>query len=474
MPARTRIAGSRPTRRWIAALLVAGVAPAVVWTTAVAAPAGDDDASAQKPLDPRIDPSRITETAPPPTPNAATATPPGPQHRIAGSADNVPVRAESFEQARELIREGIDALWALQGDDGAWMSDARAVPTNRPDAPSPVAVAVTALVLKAIVQADPQSVEKPEFRRAIQYIDRARNQDGSFEGGALTNYVTSTVVSGLSAIDRDKFSTPIEDAAEWLQNSQWDEGEGLTKRQDWYGGAGYGNHGRPDLSNTQMMLEALYDAGLTPDEPAYQRALAFLARTQNLEEVNPAGWAGNDGGFVYTSANGGESMASQAAGEGRRGENMPADSRTLRSYGSMTYAGFKSLLYAGLSRDDVRVRAAYDWIRNHYTFDENPGVGQQGLYYYYHAMARALRVARQPLVKDRRNEVHNWREDLIDALAKRQRDDGAWVNEADRWMEGDPALVTAYAVLALEEAIKPVKPSAEAASDTMEQTAGAD
>ena len=76
-----------------------------------------------------------------------------------------------------------------------------------------------------------------------------------------------------------------------------------------------------------MMLDALYDAGVCPDEPTVQRALVFLSRTQNLKETNPADWAqagSNDGGFVYSPANGGESMASQAAGEGRHGETMPA------------------------------------------------------------------------------------------------------------------------------------------------------
>ena len=42
------------------------------------------------------------------------------------------------------------------------------------------------------------------------------------------------------------------------------------------------------------------------------------------------------------------------------------------------------------------------------------------------------------------------------SLVAAQRPDGSWVNAADRWQEGQPELVTAYAVLALEEAIKPV------------------
>ena len=233
--------------------------------------------------------------------------------------------------------------------------------------------------------------------------------------------------------------------------------EGLSPRQDWFGGAGYGNHSRPDMSNTQMMLDALYEAGLSPDEPAFQKALAFASRTQNLKETNKSEWTGNDGGFIYTPANGGESMASEVAGEGRYGEKISTgEPRSLRSYGSMTYAGFKSMLYAGLSADDVRVRAAFDWLSKNWTFEENPGLGPQGLYYYYHTLARALHVAQQDEITDSKGVKHNWREELIQTLLKRQNEDGSWVNaKEERWMENSQILVTVYSVLALEEALKP-------------------
>ena len=122
----------------------------------------------------------------------------------------------------------------------------------------------------------------------------------------------------------------------------------------------------------------------------------------------------------------------------------------------MTYAGFKSLLYAGLTRDDPRVRAAFDWLRRHWTFAEHPGLGQQGLFYYYHAMARCLLAAQQTAIETTDGATRNWRDELVAALVARQRDDGRWVNDADRWEEGQPDLVTIYAVLALEEALKPV------------------
>ena len=65
----------------------------------------------------------------------------------------------------------------------------------------------------------------------------------------------------------------------------------------------------------------------------------------------------------------------------------------LRSYGSMTYAGLKSMIYCGAGPEDPRVKAATKWIKDHYTLAENPGMGQQGLYYYYQTMSKALAAA---------------------------------------------------------------------------------
>ncbi|MCP4011905.1 MAG: hypothetical protein GY728_02225 [Phycisphaeraceae bacterium] len=129
--------------------------------------------------------------------------------------------------------------------------------------------------------------------------------------------------------------------------------------------------------------------------------------------------------------------------------------RSLRSYGSMTYAGFKSLLFAGLGPEDPRVAAALGWIRDHWTLAENPGVGQQGVFYYLHAMARALRASGLDEIVDADGTKHDWRKEMIAELARRQRPDGRWFNDADRWEESRPELATIYACLALEEALKP-------------------
>jgi squalene-hopene/tetraprenyl-beta-curcumene cyclase len=408
-------------------------------------------------LDERINPEKITEQDLPRLPESVILPMP-PDHRVAPRPGDVPIDPEYWAKAHAAIGAGLGFLRASQDPArGAWMTGAEAAPTDQPAQVSPVSVAVTALAIKCFAQFGIDIETDRDLARAVAFVLEAQHDDGRFEGGALSNYVTSAAVSALASIDDRSLEDQLVRATRWLQESQWDQSEGLSPRQDWFGGAGYGNSGRPDMSNTQMFADALYDAGLSPDEPAFQRALMFLSRAQNLKSANPAEWAGNDGGFVYTPANGGESMASEHAGEGRFGElsaGPAGEARSLRSYGSMTYAGFKSMLYAGLSPEDERVRAAFDWIRRHWTFDENPGVGQQGLYYYYHTMARALRAAQQDVITDENDVAHNWREELIDAIVARQRPDGAWVNDADRWMEGAPELVTIYCVLALEEALK--------------------
>lgn len=130
----------------------------------------------------------------------------------------------------------------------------------------------------------------------------------------------------------------------------------------------------------------------------------------------------------------------------------------LRSYGSMSYAGFKSLIYAKLPRNDERVAAAYNWIRHNYTLAENPGVGKDGVYYYYLTFARAMDAWGDPIVDavkpDGSQESHEWALDLIDALAKLQNADGSFKSIDDRWMENNPVLIAAYSLIALEHAAK--------------------
>jgi squalene-hopene/tetraprenyl-beta-curcumene cyclase len=217
------------------------------------------------------------------------------------------------------------------------------------------------------------------------------------------------------------------------------------------GGVGYDGKSRPDLSNTQFFVDALLASGVPKDDPAIQNALKFITRCQNLPGegqdqpfAKKAVGKDDEGGFTYTPIDPDESKHKTADGG-------------LRSLGGMTYGGLKSFLYAGVDKKDARVAAAIKWIRAHYTLDENPGMGQSGLYYYYHTFAKAMLALGEDPFVDAKDVKHNWRSELLAAIKTRQKEDGSFVNATDRaFGEADPNLATAFAILTLSY-VKPAK-----------------
>jgi len=302
--------------------------------------------------------------------------------------------------------------------------------------------AITALVVKALVR-NGTPARDPMVERGIEYILTFQQTDGGIyqQESIVSNYETSIAILALKACNASgQYQEIIQKAEQFITAIQWDESEGNVPADPEYGGAGYGRHERPDLSNTAFLIDALHGIGTGPDNAAIKRALIFVSRSQNLEGVHntlPFAIKNPDGGFYYTPANGGESQAGKTATGG------------LRSYGSMTYAGLKSMIYAGVSSDDPRVLAAKDWLRRHYTFKENPGMGTAGLYYYLHCAAKALDALGNDEFVDVDGVSHEWRKDLTTAILSMQQANGSWVNDNSRWLEGDANLVTSYALLAL-------------------------
>lgn len=372
----------------------------------------------------------------------------GPRDAADAAVTSKPEASASLDvRINRMADRGIEFLRTRgQSDDGAFSG-----------ATGP---AVTGLCVRAILEHRPAALQAdPVVQDAVKYVEKMVQPDGGIYavGSKHRNYETSTSVLALVAANKAadesdrKYDSILRRAEAFLKDIQWDESEGLTPADPAYGGAGYGSHSRPDLSNTSFMLDALHELGNEADDPAIQKALLFIARTQNLappasvEAVNDTKYADDvdDGGFYYTPAAGGQSQAGEVEGGG------------LRSYGSMTYAGLKSMIYAGLTQDDPRVKAALEFIRKNYALDTNPGMGPQGLFYYYHTFAKALDVADIEVIDVEGGEVHDWREDLVSTLEASQQEDGSWVNrESDRWMEGDRQLVTAYCLLALAHAKK--------------------
>jgi squalene-hopene/tetraprenyl-beta-curcumene cyclase len=343
------------------------------------------------------------------------------------------VPAADAAAVREAIAKASAFLAGIQADDGSFKADL---------GPAATGLAVTALVRSGTPADD------PVVKRGLDYLLAFRQPDGGIysPGSPVANYETSIAMLALAACNAEgRLAEEIDGAKTFVKKLQWDDGEGKQASDPAFGGAGYGRKSRPDLSNTAFMIEALRTAGDSESDPAIQRALAFVSRTQNLPgphnplpfpEKNP------DGGFYYTPAAGGESQAGTTPNGG------------LRSYASMTYAGLKSMIFAGLKADDPRVKAALAWLQKHYTFEENPGMGQAGLYYFYHTASKALGVLGGDTFIDAAGKEHDWRDELTSAVISRQQADGSWVNANERWLEGEPVLVTSYALLALANCLR--------------------
>ena len=233
---------------------------------------------------------------------------------------------------------------------------------------------VTGIVLTGLLRTGQTTPQDPVGQKALKYIESLVNPAKKHIAGKgdakvqLQNYVTSiNVMALIEAKQGDKYKAIIGDAVEFLKKLQWDEDEGKTEKDPFFGGAGYDSKSRPDLSNTQMFLDALKSAGIGPDDPAMKKALKFVNRCQNIKgETNDQPWAKliNDGSFIYTPALGGATKVVDKA----------LDNGALPGYGSMTYAGIKSMIYCGVPKDDDRIKKAYEWIKQNYSVDGNPGM----------------------------------------------------------------------------------------------------
>jgi squalene-hopene/tetraprenyl-beta-curcumene cyclase len=350
---------------------------------------------------------------------------------LAAVSGRVGLASMPFEgpSAAEVIAKAVAFLRPRQGEDGSWSS-------NRKEP------GITALVVTALLRSGRATPEEPAIAKGLAYLERFVSPKGGLTEAPHANYTTAIALMAFKEANvAGRYDSVLKGSQSFLKDKQWDETEGKGHDDPFYGGAGYGGgNSRPDLSNTAFMVEALRDSGVPADDPALQKALVFVSRCQNLKsEFNDQPWAGkiNDGGFIYTNAAGGSSPAGKA------------DAGGLRSYASMTYAGLKSMIYAGLAPEDPRVKAASEYIAKNYTVDENPGLGERGLYYYYQTFARTLELIGKPELVDAAGKSHDWRAELVAALAKRQAANGSWVNKSDSFMEGDPNLVTAYGLLAL-------------------------
>jgi hypothetical protein len=475
--------------------------------------------------------------------------------------------AKLNERIDAISNKAIAWLRAQQDESGGW-----SVNKDGPTYP-----AIAALVLNGMLMQPGIDDKDPSVAKGVAWVLKRAQPDGGIYDTVLPSYNTSICVSMLARVNTPEAKQAVTRGIAFLKGLQFGDGamvDGpaaketgrVEKSHPFYGGMGYGRSGRPDLSNLAFFVQAMHDARVPADDPAFQRALVFLQRTQMLGSVNDMEYAkgSTQGGFIYSTSpdkdhpgegqsNAGEIEESMdgppgsvvtitlSRGPDGRPRSLPKEMvvdrvknalarsqtkeiaesgqfrvlaspssdlkigtafevrspvvsareelrRTIeeafgdmgagnvrvsvapaaawkgtshwRAYGSMTYAGFKSYLYAKLSRDDERVKGAMRWISSHYALDENPGIGRDGMYYYFVTFARALHAWGEPTIDvtiESGTSPRDWRKDLVDRLESLQKPEGSFKMLDERWMEGNEVLITAYALLALQNAREETK-----------------
>lgn len=367
---------------------------------------------------------------------APGAEPATPQGLLQAKGPDVSLRNE--------VRHAIDKGWTWmvksQDTNGFWSSA---------DYPAMTGLALVSYQLQPGVR--DQRKDSDTVKKAYAYLASCIQPDGGIYRKELPSYNTSIALMALVLSDRPEFQSAILKARRFVIGLQVDQGEvgKIDTAND--GGVGYGKADKqPDLSNTSWALEALAlcksylkEKNLTDSSDLnWPAAIHFIQSCQNLPGYNPEKWASGDpqnkGGFIY------------APGASKAGETNLNSRVALRSYGSMSYAGLLSYAYADLKPDDPRVTAVMDWLKSNYTLDENPGMEKQGLFYYFHTMAKALTVCGTDTLDTQDGRKVNWREQLALKLMNLQKADGSWANDNGRWFEKDPTLVTAYSLIALD------------------------
>ena len=308
--------------------------------------------------------------------------------------------------------------------------------------------ALTALPLWALVGA---GAERPRLEAAAKFILSTQRPDGGFYvpkpgrgGSGLGNYNTSVCLSALFESGLAPKDAMLK-AREYIASSQ------LTGDDTLAGGFGYDKVSRrryADLSNTSYAMSAMaktasleeFRTGGKRVDIDWDRALAYVEGL--MEKEGPAA-----GGAAYNDRTPQAGAATNAQGR-----------VALRAYGSMTYAAVLSMCAAKLDRGDPRVRQSLEYMERNWSVDENPGMGNQGLYYFYDIMARALAAAGVDEVGG-----HRWRHELSARLLALQKPDGSWANDNNRFWEADPVLCTSFAMIVLELCREPEAPAAPAA-----------
>ena len=332
----------------------------------------------------------------------------------------------AFGDREATLEKGAKFLLSKQAAEGYWS-----------DRQMPALSALPVWALAGLSSA-PQADVARAVTNGVRFVLSTQRPDGGFYvpkpgrgGSGLGNYNTSVCLSAL-------FDSGLAPKAALLKARTYIASSQLEGDDTMAGGFGYDKVSRrrhADLSNTSYAMSAMAKTASLEEfrtegkkaDLDWDKALQFVERLMKKEGPEA-------GGAAYDKATPQAGTATNAAGK-----------VNLKAYGSMTYAAVLSMCSAKLDRGDPRVRQALEYLGKYWSVDENPGMGSQGLYYFYDIMARALSAAAVAEVAD-----HDWKKELSAKLISLQRPDGSWANDNNRFWEADPVLCTSFAMLVLE------------------------
>ncbi len=195
-------------------------------------------------------------------------------------------RGERIERAIAL---GVQWLIAMQCEGGGWgafdKDNDKKFLTKIPfcdfgEALDPPSVDVTAHIVEAFGKLG-LGKDHPSMVRALEYLRREQEKDGSWFGRWGVNYIygTGAVLPALEAIGEDMTAPYVTRAADWLltrQQSSGGWGESCASYMD----ATMSGRGKATASQTAWALMGLIAVNRPEDRDAIERGLAFLIERQ--------------------------------------------------------------------------------------------------------------------------------------------------------------------------------------------------
>ncbi len=360
---------------------------------------------------------------------------------IVSSRKPAAVLGESvMNEAKAAIARSLDWMIKHQKKSGAWSDESYP--------------ALTALPLWAFANSKHPGKEKA-IDNAISFIRTKVQQDGGIyhriqgqETGGLSNYNTAICMTALHATRKRDLVQIVQNARKFVAGSQH------VGSDVYRGGFGYDRStGRTytDGVNSLITAEGMVltsDVEDLRDKVEGRVDIDWKALREYAERLqNPANAGENDaGGFIYSH----HEIKGPKAGT----TTNQAGRVVFRSYGSMTYAGMLMLMYAKVPPDDPRVRSAFDWTCKHWSLEENPGMGAQGVFFFYSVLTKALSAYGQDTIVVQGDKTINWRTEVVKKLLSLHKIEpdgtGYWVNATGRFWEANPVLATSYALQTLQ------------------------